>query len=209
MTPVQNSCKCCGECCRRGGPVLHCSDLPLIRKDYLKRKDIVQLRFGEPVNDYITGEIKLLDREIFKIRGKSNTDWTCKFLDEKSNLCRIYEYRPLQCRLLKCWDTSELETAYDKNLLSVNDLVRENSGMQELVDFYARKCPVGEILELIRNIPGYTWQKNPRIREKIEFDRKFRQNFLEKTGEHPDICDFYFGRPVEDILPLLKRYLEL
>jgi hypothetical protein len=102
-----------------------------------------------------------------------------------------------------------LETAYDKNLLSVNDLVRENSGMQELVDFYARKCPVGEILELIRNIPGYTWQKNPRIREKIEFDRKFRQNFLEKTGEHPDICDFYFGRPVEDILPLLKRYLEL
>lgn len=209
MNALQSSCKCCGECCRRGGPALHLQDLPLIREGQLQRRDIVLLRPGEPANDHITGRIKLLQRGIFKIRGQSGTDWTCKFLDEKSNLCRIYEYRPLQCRLLKCWDTSKLETAYDKNLLSISDLVRENSGMRELMDFYTQKCPLGEILELIRNNPEYGWQNNPEIREKIEFDREFRENFLKKTDEHPDLPDFYFGRPLEHILPLLKRYLEL
>lgn len=209
MNALQNSCKCCGECCRRGGPVLHFQDLPLIREGQLQRRDIVLLRPGEPANDHITGQIKLLQREIFKIRGQSNTDWACKFLDAKTNLCRIYKYRPLQCGLLRCWDTSELKAAYDKDLLSINDLVREDSGMRELMDFYGQKCPLGEILELIRNTPEYGWQNNPEIRRKIEFDREFREKFLKKSGEHPDLPDFYFGRPLEDILPLLKRYLEL
>src|SRR4051794_11079098 len=87
-------CACdCGGCCR--------SLLIEVELEDAKREPRIAER-GSPI--YAPPELtKSGEREIegYLLNGKEN-DYACVFLDRETNLCGIYETRPLACRLYDC-----------------------------------------------------------------------------------------------------------
>lgn len=188
---------------------MHVRDKYLLTKNHLTKDNILLLRAGEPVIDNITGSAKLLREEMFKIRGKSESNWECIFFNPENNICGIYDHRPYQCRILKCWDTSEIEAEYNRERLGRKEILDCNSGLWELILYYEQNCPLSEIIRYCRATPHKDPIELPEIKEKIIFDRDFRQSFVHKTGADAHTTSFYFGRPLEQILVLLKRYIKI
>jgi Fe-S-cluster containining protein len=81
---VKGDCRC-AECCKR---LL----IEVELEDAEREPRIKEL--GSPINGF-DGEL-----EGYLLNGKE--DMACVFLDQATNLCRIYETRPLLCRLFDC-----------------------------------------------------------------------------------------------------------
>jgi Fe-S-cluster containining protein len=137
-SPVQ-LCRRCGICCKKGGPSFHSEDKFLIEEGFILSKYLYTIRIGERVYDNVKGRLLPTDSEIIKIRGKNGT-WTCVFFDERENRCDIYENRPTECRVLKCWDTREIEKIYCKNRLTRKELLSEVKGLWELIEDHESRC---------------------------------------------------------------------
>ncbi len=100
-------CQRCGTCCRKGGPSLHFDDIDLIENGKLQLADIVTIRVGEFAINPLTNSAEPVASELLKINGAPGI-WSCKFLLEPEIGCAIYADRPRQCRILKCWDTTDI-----------------------------------------------------------------------------------------------------
>ncbi len=195
-------CKRCGRCCRAGGAVLHLKDRQLVVSGYLKPKDLVTFRRGELAHDPRTGELVVLESELIKIRGKGKIG-ECIFQDPKDNGCRIYDNRPLECRLLKCWDTSHLERVLMKDLLTREALIPEGSLLGNLIVQHQR------VFDLVCLTPLYSREKHvsfSRTVKEVQIkESEFRSKVMEKFSLEKDDMDFFFGRPVVEVLePFLK-----
>ncbi len=204
---IQTQCLRCGSCCRKNGPVLHLGDLKLIREKILLPGDLVALRKGEPALDNIAGRPVLLTRELIKVRGKNQNSWACPFHDPQSNLCLIHQHRPLQCRLLECWNTREITAAYDKNTLSRNDVFSRGSAMEEIVAVHEQKCPVEAFTDLLRQDMDSPGKKSRDINEMITYDERIRRVFQGKTQASAQDLDYYFGRPLKDLRTPLEAFI--
>ncbi|HSO21148.1 MAG TPA: YkgJ family cysteine cluster protein, partial [Desulfosarcina sp.] len=99
--PENRSCRQCGTCCRNGGPALHQADRRLVEEGLIPAEALYTLRPGEPVQDNVTGHPAYASGDIIKIKGSGDT-WCCRFLDERTSRCTIYDRRPLECRTLQC-----------------------------------------------------------------------------------------------------------
>lgn len=208
-TDQQSDCLKCGTCCRRNSPVLHRKDLPLIQSGILSRKDLILLRRGEPALDNIRNRPVLLDRELFKLRGSPPSSWTCVFLDQTTSLCTIHENRPLQCRLLKCWDPEAITREYARDTLSRKDILAGGSAMEEIISLHEHKCSVEKLSLLIQAQDEYSDQDTQdRIHGMIRMDIRIRENFQELAEVDDSSLEFYFGRPLKDILHSLLEFLK-
>ena len=189
-------CKRCGTCCRKGGPSFHFEDKSLIEDGHIPAKHLYTIRKGEPVRDNISGRIIYAPSDIIKIRGQGNS-WTCFYYNEDKMKCRIYEYRPIECRVLKCWDTREIEGIYGKSMLSRKDLFGKVEGLWELVIEYDERCSYEEITGLIRETGS---RKTGRLPEKaaelVEYDNTIRELVVKKGDLDSGLLDFLFGRPL-------------
>ena len=116
MPEVRNQCMRCGTCCLKGGPALHTEDLQLVLQNRIQLAHLVTIRQGEPALSTLGDRLEYLQAEIIKLKGQAN-DWACLFFDRQTTSCTIYQHRPLECSLLKCWDTGDLERIVNKNLI--------------------------------------------------------------------------------------------
>ena len=117
MPDISIECKRCGTCCIKGGPSFHIEDRSLIDEGYIPAKHLYTIRIGEQVCDNRIDKIISAPSEIIKIKGQGN-NWTCFFYEEAENKCNIYQFRPVECRLLNCRDTREIEQIFGKDLLT-------------------------------------------------------------------------------------------
>ncbi len=199
--PTQK-CKQCGTCCRKSSPSFHKEDKPLIEKGVIPSKHLFTIRKGEPAYDNVKGGENVkgglmpVTTDIIKIKGKG-TSWTCFFLDEKDNSCSIYQNRPVECRVLKCWDTREIEQIYAKNRLSREDLLSQVNGLWSLVTEHQDKCSYEKLKSLAdtaqKDINGGAGKS---ILEMIRYDVHLRKIVVEKGGLDPGMIEFLFGRPL-------------
>ena len=60
--------------------------------------------------------------DIIKIKSRPGGR-VCAFYDEATAACRVYTYRPAECRALNCRDTRDIETIYEKERLTRRDLL--------------------------------------------------------------------------------------
>jgi len=189
-------CKRCGTCCKKGGPSFHVEDATLINDGFIPAGHIYTIREGEPVYDNMTGRITFAPSDIIKIKGQKNS-WTCFFYDETEKRCGVYEYRPLECRLLKCWDTREIEQVFGKNLLTRKDIISTVEGLWELIIEHDQRCSYKEITGLIKETGS---RKRGRLPEKaaelIEYDNTIRELVVKKGQLDSELLDFLFGRPL-------------
>lgn len=207
-TSKQNTCLKCGTCCRKDGPVLHLEDMELIRKKILTPENMILLRRGEPALDNILGKPVLLEKELVKIRGKSKESWTCIFHDQKTSLCLIHKERPIQCRTLECWNTAQITNLYHQNTLSRKDIFSRGSALEEITLTHQEKCPVEPFVELLRMEISSPGKAGLQLRKMISFDRHFRMAFQEKTRAGNNALDYYFGRPLNELVAPVTRFIK-
>ena len=192
------SCSRCGKCCNKGGPAIHQEDKPLLERGHILLKNLFTIRQGEPAYDNIKGCVEPQQTDIIKIKSKKNAS-TCTFYDKKVHACGIYSHRPVECRILKCWDTREIQNMYRKNRLERFDILGNVDGLWDLVDDHQRNCSFDGILAFINDIRR-TGHKDPILEKKvryiIRYDMEIRSQMSRKNKIDPDILDFLFGRPV-------------
>ncbi len=189
-------CKKCGTCCRKGGPSFHHGDRELIDTGKIPSKYLYTIRKGELARDNVKGMLAPVKKDIIKIKGKGTT-WTCIFLDEKANHCTIYKNRPLECRELKCWDTTGIEHIYNRKRLTRNDLLSGIEGLWELIETHEEKCSYRKIKELLKQYPKtHDSRFQEEMLELISYDASIRNLVVEKAGVDREMNDFLFGRPL-------------
>lgn len=192
----QTECKRCGTCCLKGGPCLHKRDRDLVISGTLGPQVLVTFRAGELAVNPLSNEVIALDVEMIKIRGQ-DIHGKCNFLEEAFNSCSIYENRPLECRLLKCWDTRAIEDLFLSDLLIREDLMPHSSLLSELIEKYEESFPVNFIRNMCILSERGTVPEELRALE--EEDIRFRSAVCESLGIDLETCLFFFGRPVSVI----------
>ncbi len=200
LNVTQTECKRCGKCCTAGGPVLHSEDRDLIVSGKLNPKDLITFRRGEVAFDPVKNSITVIGQELIKIKGAGKIG-ACKFYHEDKG-CTIYAFRPLECRLLRCWDTSELQAIYMKDLLKRLDLVPQGSVLYELIVKHEDAFDLNRIaagLNDEKDIEG----KYKAINHIAEQESGFRDSVIVHYNMRVDELDFFFGRQVREVLSFL------
>lgn len=195
-TKVQDSCKRCGTCCQKGGPILHNEDRELLAAGHIGRENLITIRKGEQVYSPITGEVESAATEMIKLRGQKG-EWTCIFYDEAEKTCRLYENRPLECRLLKCWDTKALEEVIGQRLLSRKDLVDEQDPLRRLIDIQERECSCATLAGLCEDLgKGRDEEILTQLTELVHRDFLLRLVALKELRVEERFEFFVLGRPL-------------
>lgn len=197
-----NKCIRCGTCCKKGGPSFHLEDKNLIEKGIIPSKYIYTIRKGERSYDNIKGCFFPAPSDILKIKGQKGS-WTCVFLDETNNNCTIYEDRPMECKVLKCWDTREIEKIYSKNRLTRQDLISSIERLWELIVDHQERCSYDLLKFFIDSLN--TDKKDESLKgilEIIKYDMNIRELVVQKAGLQSDLTEFLFGRPITDTIKI-------
>lgn len=191
-----DTCRQCGTCCRKGGPVLHSEDMTLCENNILAFKHLITIREQEPVFSPLSANIEPAPQELIKLSGANGT-WTCLFFQEDNQTCGIYYNRPLECRVLKCWDTEELERIIYRQTLNRRDIIAPDHLIWPLLEWHNRHCQYDKLGDLTIQKPGVESQ----ITTIINDDLSIRQRAL--TVFHLNLAEelFYFGRPMFKALP--------
>ncbi len=196
---TQKECKRCGKCCIAGGPALHIEDRKLVVSGRLRPSDLITLRKGEPAYDPVNGSVVFLEEEMIKIRGHRKIG-ACIFYDENTNSCAIYQWRPLECRVLKCWDTSALEGVYMRNLLKRNHLIPEGSTLARLIDEYEEVLGIKQLASTLVDLSKGRHHMATTLQGHIDCDLAFRRAVMKDFPVSVEDLDFFFGRPLSDII---------
>ncbi len=198
------SCRRCGACCLKGGPALHVEDQPLVAQGVIGIRFLYTLREGELVMDNVTGHLCGVSEDIIKIKGQGRS-WTCVFFDPAVQKCRIYENRPAECRVLKCWDPRELTAMYTRDRLTRRDLIAGIDGLWDLVLTHAQRVAHGRIRHLLATAGprGLDPEASDALMAMVRYDLSLREVLLEKGTVRADQLDFLFGRPLTQTLPPL------
>jgi Fe-S-cluster containining protein len=204
-------CKRCGACCEKGGPSLHQEDRSLVENGSIPATCLYTIRRGELARDDIRGSLAPLAEEIVKIKGQAGK-WTCLFYDRQMRGCRIYDHRPLECRVLNCRDTGPIEEIYDKGRLTRRDLLAAVAGLWELVEDHEQHCSYAQLGEWVHagTLENDVLRQEEAIFEALRYDAHVRQLAVEKGGLHAELLAFVFGRPLTETIgmfgiELIKR----
>jgi len=201
-------CRRCGTCCKKGGPCFHLEDKGLIEKGFILSKHLYTIRKGEQSYDNVKGTISPAATDIIKIKGRKGS-WTCVFFDEKNTECTIYDTRPLECRVLKCWDTRDIEKIYAKDRLTRKDLISGIEGLWDLVEGHQKQCGYDMLTLLVDALN--THKKDDALEgilEIIEHDIRIRELVVAKAGLESDLTDFLFGRPITETIKMYGLKIE-
>lgn len=208
MNPLPfTACRRCGTCCDKGGPTFHVEDRMLIDAGLIPATNLVTLRKGERVNDAIRGCLISLETEMIKIKGRNRT-WRCIYLDSTGPACLIYENRPLECRILKCWDTRDIEAVYARNRLIRKDLLSGIPALLDLIADHDQRCSHVVLRELLDSPSGGV-DAIKAVQEMIAYDQSIRLLVVEKAGVTSDMLDFIFGRPLSETIRGRSMYAGL
>lgn len=194
------SCIRCGTCCEKGGPAFHMGDRHLIQDGVIPSGDLYTIRKDEPVYDNVKGFIFPAPSDIIKIKSKSNSP-ACTEYDEKNRRCTIYKNRPIECRILQCWNTREIEKRYATDRLTRKDLLLTMDDIWRLVSDHQKRCDyaaINRFMDLFGQAPPKTVPAA--VQEMVRYDIHFRNLLAEKGGIDPALMDFLFGKPLKETL---------
>ncbi len=198
---TRDTCLRCGTCCEKGGPCFHQEDRILIERGQIPSKYLYTIRKGEHAFDNVKERLVPVASDIIKIRGQKG-GWACIFYDSRKRAFTIYSDRPLECRVLKCWDTGELERIYSGNRLTRQDLLSQVKGLWDLVSDHQARCDYAKIKKLINDLDGpHKGRARKKLLEIIQYDAEFRKLVVAKGNLDPAMLDFLFGRPLTETLP--------
>ena len=159
-------------------------------------KDLFTIRKGEWVRENVRGKLMATDEELIRVKGTADA-WTCTYLDENSSKCRIYADRPIECRLLECWDTREITTFYRQNRLARRDLLAGIEGLWDLIADHDARCDYGLIAELTHQMRQRPNQDvKAQLSRVLSYDVEIRRLLVDQGGVDVEMLDLFLGRPL-------------
>jgi len=189
-------CQRCGTCCRKGGPTLHAQDRRLVEEGLIPLHDLFTIRRGEMAHDHMRGGLRPVAADHIKLKGRGDT-WTCRYYDEDRKLCSTYARRPLECRILQCWDTGGIEKIYGRDLLSRKDLLAGVAGLWDLVADHQDRCSYRKARQLMGRLDGRGQAGARRkLLQMIQYDVEIRRLVTRQGAMNAGVLDFLFGRPM-------------
>jgi len=200
VTNERTHCIRCGECCLGSSPTLQIADVSLVYDGFIERGNLYTIRFGELVRDNIRGELRVTDKEIIKIKEKEK-NLGCIYYDEKAKACTIYEYRPIQCKALACWDESEFMRVYARPKVDRKDIIRDKI-ILGLMKEHDKRCSYSELDKCVRQIEQEGERAIGRILEALRFDQHIRTFTSKKLGISLSEMGFLFGRPLTQTITM-------
>lgn len=200
-------CQRCGTCCEKGGPALHREDQPLVEAGHIPAHCLFTIRRGELAQDNVQGILVPMTGELIKIKGQKGR-WTCCFYDHDHQECGIYAHRPLECRVLNCQDTRQIEAVYAADRLTRKDLLVKVQGVWELVEDHDNRCSYDGLREQVdQGIVARQLKMEAAILEIMRYDAHLRQLATEKGGLEAGMLDFIFGRPLAETIGMFDLRL--
>lgn len=193
-------CTRCGTCCQKGGPALHVQDLELVVQKKIMPENLYTIRKGELVYDNIKGGLSTTGQEIIKIRSVFGAT-TCIYYDDAQKQCLIHEVRPVECRVMTCWDTKPAEAFYNVDRLDRASVFGQVGWIMDLIETHEEKCGYPEIDRLCRLRQAGDSTAGHAISEALRYDAEMRRVVVEKTGMDAGMMDLIFGRVLEKTLP--------
>ena len=197
----QTECRRCGTCCCKGGPALHYEDLELLRDGNLVYQDLVTIRKDEPAYSPLTDQVEPVTKELVKISGHGQS-WACRFYDPGHSACTIHSRRPLECRLLKCWDTNDIMEVVEKNTITRLDIIGEKDPMSARICEHEKKCPYRKINSLLAALSSSPLPSSllTELTAVIRLDLALRARAVAQFHLSLPLELFYFGRPVFQVI---------
>ena len=194
-------CKRCGTCCQKGGPALHKEDRKILLAGLIQREQLVTIRKGELAFSPLSGRIEPLQHEIVKIAGKGK-QWACAFHNRKESSCAIYTHRPLECRLLKCWDTAKLLSVIGKDTLTRADIIDRDDPIFPFIETHDKECSLQIAADLISVLSEK--KDDPislaKLTALVHHDLALRSKAISEFGLSLEAELFIFGRPLFKIM---------
>ena len=192
-------CQRCGECCMRGGPALHESDIELILSGDIPLNCLYTIRPGERAYDNVNGGLFQVTTDIIKIKSRADAS-ACVFYDGAEKACRIYEKRPMECRLQACWDNTALQEAYAGERLSRREILINSEWLRELIIAHEERCHFQFIHELVEKREFGDTSAAAELTEIVNYDAQLRDLAVDKGQMPADLLDFLLGRPLAEII---------
>jgi Fe-S-cluster containining protein len=196
-----SQCKRCGTCCRRGGPSLHADDKGLLLEGVIRYEHLISIRKGEMAFHPLEDEPAAIPQELVKLKGKGRL-WECMFFSESDKSCSIYERRPLECRLLQCWEPSAVESIAGQGTLTRFELIPNDDPILDYILRHEQECPVPEERT-------FCLASSPRPEGKEALaeltalvcrDLAIRYDAVRRFDIPLPLELFYFGRPIHTML---------
>jgi len=194
-------CVRCGTCCKKGGPSLHLEDKKILLAGHIGRESLITIRQGDLAFFPLSKRPEPIEKELVKIAGKGK-GWVCCFYDEEEASCTIYAHRPLECRLLKCWDTAQLLSVIGKDTMTRADILSEDDPIMEFIEAHEKECSVRMAEDLI----SVLLEKNDdpdsfaKLNALVHHDLDMRSRAISKFGLSLEAELFIFGRPLFKVL---------
>ncbi len=198
MKEKQVVCKKCGNCCKQGGPALHTADIDRVKNGEIALSSLITIRKGELAHNPQSGKLQPVSVELVKIVG-TGRQWDCCYYDENIG-CTIYEYRPLACRVLKCWDTSEILELVEKDTLSRFDILDKDDPLVPVIHEHQRLCPSYDFQKYFIDKDDLSPAEKKKLEKMVREDLRFRTRVIDDFQLKLSQELFYFGRPLFQLL---------
>jgi len=132
---------------------LHQEDKKILQAGEIGYQHLVTIRPGETAFNPLTAQLEPVSHELVKVGGRGQ-DWACLFFRAVPGAsCGIYRQRPLECRLLKCWDTAELAAVVGKNTISRADIIKPADPLLRFIAIHEQQCSCRRLNELLAALP--------------------------------------------------------
>jgi Fe-S-cluster containining protein len=195
------SCIRCGTCCAKGGPTLHAEDRQIILEGHIGIEHLITIRKGELAYTPAGEGLQPVQQELVKIAGKGR-GWECLFFDKAESSCMIYDRRPLECRILKCWDTLELLSVICKDSLTRADIIDPEAPILELIELHEKKCAVQDMENILSSLSDGDDKPTSlkELEELVREDLSIRTEAVSKFALPLAAELFMLGRPLFKLL---------
>ena len=200
-TEGRTHCIRCGTCCLKGGPVLHQEDKKTLLSGYAGHKDLVTIRTGEMAYNPLKDCLEPVPMELIKVAGRGD-GWSCVFYNEQESCCSLYEHRFLECRLLRCWDPSDLISVIYQDTIRRADIINAGDPIMEVIALHEKECPHNKINALVSALSDGKKRKEifAELSGFVHADSSLRIHAFSELGLEKEFELFIFGRPLYRIL---------
>jgi Fe-S-cluster containining protein len=192
-------CLRCGECCQKGSPTLYADDLGILRRGIIKRTELITLRHGEIGFSNMTNDLVLLTEERVKVKEEPGSR-QCLFFNPGDKGCRIYEDRPLQCRVMECWNPGDYQSLDSHRFLSRKELLSPDDPMIPVIEAHERRCAIPKLQEALSNMVKGRASAQEEALDMVLYDQHLRRLLEDQKGIVPENQAFLFGRPLQDLV---------
>jgi len=193
------ACVECGECCRRGSPVLHLEDLPLLQSGKIPWDRLVTLRKGEPAHSPFDGMPFVLAEERIKVREKPGGR-ECVFLDGETDRCSIYSDRPVQCRAQACWDPMPARDAAEMPFLLRKHILEGVDVLLDIIAEHENRCGFATLSDAFEKLTGRG--SIGEVLELLSYEEHFRQFVSDAFKIPAKNMELLFGRSFIQMTPV-------